>query len=269
MDHPRACGEQGNRYRQRHDCLGSSPRVRGAALVGMSNRIQSWIIPARAGSRPVPLIWPVKVWDHPRACGEQDDADMEARTSEGSSPRVRGAGKSSCCSAPITRIIPARAGSSWAICACCRFFWDHPRVCGEQSPAHSMSPPDRGSSPRVRGAGSRTSYSEKTVGIIPACAGSRRRHDGGPVGRRDHPRACGEQPYHCPPAFVEPGSSPRVRGAVLGITVDDSYAGIIPARAGSRLKNPQLKTPYPFDVGPILISLLNKLKVASQSDSAR
>ncbi len=92
--------------------LGSSPRVRGAALVHAERVQVRGIIPARAGSRWISPADAVDMGDHPRACGEQWTgfaADVlwrdhpracgeQARpatsygVSPGSSPRVRGAG---------------------------------------------------------------------------------------------------------------------------------------------------------------------------------
>ena len=53
------------------------------------------------------------------------------------------------------------------------------------------------------------------------------------VSHRDHPRVCGEQ-SHCWCRLIVPlGSSPRVRGAAVGVLNADSGVGIIPACAGS------------------------------------
>ena len=53
---------------------------------------------------------------------------------------------------------------------------------------------------------------------------------------RDHPRACGEQLASTPPPWDYVGSSPRVRGAVPDPLRDCEPVGIIPARAGSSLR---------------------------------
>ena len=52
---------------------------------------------------------------------------------------------------------------------------------------------------------------------------------------RDHPRACGEQRCSQNALTHAPGSSPRVRGAVLAVVREGPYVGIIPARAGSSI----------------------------------
>ena len=90
-DHPRACGEQLPYQMRAATSLGSSPRVRGAGKpVGTSKNVHG-IIPARAGSSfhsPSPCLLG---WDHPRACGEQNNRATHMPAQKGSSPRVRGA----------------------------------------------------------------------------------------------------------------------------------------------------------------------------------
>ena len=70
-DHPRACGEQRLWHVPPHCRSGSSPRVRGTELADECLYGSSGIIPARAGNRCGSCDNLTKVWDHPRACGEQ------------------------------------------------------------------------------------------------------------------------------------------------------------------------------------------------------
>ena len=90
------------------------------------------------------------------------------------------------------------------------------------------------SSQRVRGAERLYALDDLLEGNIPACAGSSRsaRHQCG--GRRDHPRACGEQELPFAALVLLTGSSPRVRGTANGRDQAEAMPGIIPARAGSR-----------------------------------
>ncbi len=153
-DHPRACGEQRTRGPRRSRPPGSSPRVRGAGRCSTPRPCARGIIPARAGSR---RCWPRSSptrWDHPRACGEQVDDHRGVAPHEGSSPRVRGAGRGGLGGHDDEGIIPARAGSSTGNQArsCCS--WDHPRACGEQAMSDEVERDVTGSSPRVRGAAS-------------------------------------------------------------------------------------------------------------------
>ena len=91
-DHPRACGEQPKMH-GRTSCLqGSSPRVRGAGGLLLLPHQAPGIIPARAGSRVSECLDIFRLWDHPRACGEQSTNHVHNEVALGSSPRVRGAG---------------------------------------------------------------------------------------------------------------------------------------------------------------------------------
>ena len=90
----------------------SSPRVRGAGhgiellgqLVG--------IIPAHAGSSRLEGFLHLFRWDHPRACGEQEQPVISSAAELGSSPRVRGAVDVQANAPVVPGIIPACAGSS-------------------------------------------------------------------------------------------------------------------------------------------------------------
>ena len=90
-----------------------------------------------------------------------------------------------------------------------------------------------GSSPRVRGAPRHQLPPGRVRRIIPAGAGSTRPWPTGPRRRWDHPRGCGEHYGACMMAATSLGSSPRVRGALLGLLPPRYARGIIPAGAGS------------------------------------
>ena len=70
----------------------------------------------------------------------------------GSSPRMRGALKCSRWKVFLTRIIPAYAGSTQLNTLFDKWTKDHPRVCGEHTPAILSKACWAGSSPRMRGA---------------------------------------------------------------------------------------------------------------------
>ena len=90
---------------------GSSPRVRGAVDQVERDHLECGIIPARAGSSwRQQLTW-YYLWDHPRACGEQEVLRRDVRRVVGSSPRVRGAAALVAADDDEVGIIPARAGS--------------------------------------------------------------------------------------------------------------------------------------------------------------
>ena len=192
-DHPRVCGEQATLRPVAGDFMGSSPRVRGAALAVVDLPRGHGIIPACAGSRCLGQPALARSWDHPRVCGEQPPLGAPHVIPMGSSPRVRGAVMQCLTSHGVPRIIPACAGSSCAPTAAPSYTRDHPRVCGEQARPNQPPHNGTGSSPRVRGAGFIATKDCTTEGIIPACAGSRTAAGGIQWSSWDHPRVCGEQ----------------------------------------------------------------------------
>ena len=74
------------------------------------------------------------------------------------------------------------------------------------------------------------------IGITPAYAG--RTRVGRPcwVGRRDHPRVCGENPVRPATCVVALGSPPRMRGEPMNINPKDLLLRITPAYAGRTRK---------------------------------
>ena len=154
-------------------------------------------------------------------------------TSQGSSPRMRGAPRPERHEALEWRIIPADAGST---CGPGRVFGqnaDHPRGCGEHLPSARLTYAVSGSSPRMRGALCAKISAVKCIGIIPADAGSTRSQLSKRQRSQDHPRGCGEH-YAWPYGVdLSEGSSPRMRGAPLPLSGHVAQRRIIPADAGS------------------------------------
>ena len=91
LDHPRVCGEQNHAPQGHRRERGSSPRVRGAAILVEGKHYRYGIIPACAGSSGLGRRRWARVGDHPRVCGEQVDRGVQILEHAGSSPRVRGA----------------------------------------------------------------------------------------------------------------------------------------------------------------------------------
>ena len=229
-DHPRACGEQRLRL-----------PVHGHG---------QGIIPAHAGSRRRGQTRQQRVWDHPRACGEQPWDCRCLLPLSGSSPRMRGAAFTSLGLGGEDGIIPAHAGSSRPPTQRAVASRDHPRACGEQARPGACHQDARGSSPRMRGAVPAAREDGTYVGIIPAHAGSSVSQRSRPARPWDHPRACGEQLTFIADLIGTAGSSPRMRGAALQYRAHRHRTGIIPAHAGSRLKNPSSKHPIPLMWAP-------------------
>ena len=73
-DHPRSCGEHGNRRLMLSRTRGSSPLVRGAPVWGWADTDAIGIIPARAGSTARVRDESHALRDHPRSCGEHPHA---------------------------------------------------------------------------------------------------------------------------------------------------------------------------------------------------
>ena len=114
---------------------------------------------------------------------------------------------------------------------------DHPRSCGEHSSPNSNIFELKGSSPLVRGAPLLSALFSICLRIIPARAGSTSPHSRGRTQFRDHPRSCGEHPVVLHKDTDYTGSSPLVRGALCKIRVVNGISGIIPARAGSTIRD--------------------------------
>ena len=170
----------------------------------------------------------------------------------GSPPRVRGNHASAGCPAFAGGITPACAGKTssdrWRCCS----WWDHPRVCGENSGPvqcvtdHQGSPrvcgenPDvgalqglcEGSPPRVRGKPSGPACPRFYSGITPACAGKTILLISSRVIPRDHPRVCGENPSPLKRRNALKGSPPRVRGKPATKVLPYYRPGITPACVG-------------------------------------
>ena len=151
----------------------------------------------------------------------------------GSSPRMRGAQRSSFLHLDRHRIIPAYAGSTLAANANGDCDVDHPRVCGEHPCPSVQRIGGNGSSPRMRGA--RPTPTPKCLAsrIIPAYAGSTLCSASSTEYAKDHPRVCGEHIGIQRRVGILGGSSPRMRGAPLFCTFQAFQLGIIPAYAGS------------------------------------
>ena len=151
----------------------------------------------------------------------------------GSSPRMRGARSPQPPAKASTGIIPAYAGSTYFGTRRRLTARDHPRVCGEHSERRPTAFSRLGSSPRMRGARIGKYRDAVSTRIIPAYAGSTRQAGTEAAESRDHPRVCGEHSVRLVPCNRPPGSSPRMRGALLVAALELAVVGIIPAYAGS------------------------------------
>ena len=132
---------------------------------------------------------------------------------EGSSPRMRGAQTDWRIRTEVQRIIPADAGSTYSDPWRSAQVQDHPRGCGEHLVRYIVE--------------------DGMSRIIPADAGSTHSNDTGNTLQQDHPRGCGEHDNFTSIRANMSGSSPRMRGAPIGLRNGISHVWIIPADAGS------------------------------------
>ena len=232
-DHPRSRGEHLGGAVWRWCLRGSSPLARGAPNRTGGERDDQRIIPARAGSTARRLGRFASQRDHPRSRGEHTSTSTNDGRVTGSSPLARGARAVGACQVFPRRIIPARAGSTKGILQRHDGPPDHPRSRGEHPTAIAVMGRCPGSSPLARGAPQCPCSPPQGVGIIPARAGSTRRHDRTRSLTPDHPRSRGEHAFSASWITNEAGSSPLARGAPLRGRGRPGRSGIIPARAGS------------------------------------
>ena len=171
-DHPRVCGEHMPFCEIALESEGSSPRMRGTRLTHYQIVFCPGIIPAYAGNTVAVLYRDFMHGDHPRVCGEHQQAGYLVSANTGSSPRMRGTHYSACCRACWHGIIPAYAGNTQTGGPRRTTRGDHPRVCGEHATVSESG--------------------AVTGGIIPAYAGNTSKPPSDDSARRDHPRVCGE-----------------------------------------------------------------------------
>ena len=238
--HPRVCGEQRVAQQLSVACSGSSPRVRGTVLPDGQELLAVRFIPACAGNRQFDGASSLSRSVHPRVCGEQPPTRRQNHDRAGSSPRVRGTVHHRRRRDEGGRFIPACAGNSRARTSSSVPRSVHPRVCGEQSLIHSAISSLYGSSPRVRGTDRSSVGGGSRRRFIPACAGNSDNRRAALTPVPVHPRVCGEQPPCSIGDTATAGSSPRVRGTVVGIELAISLWRFIPACAGNRTRSPPL-----------------------------
>ena len=230
--HPRVCGENPLKIAVTNETTGSSPRVRGKRHCSVCAGNSSGLIPACAGKTARGLAARIFGWAHPRVCGENIPTMSPVRPAGGSSPRVRGKLAFSPSTKSQTWLIPACAGKTSRIGNQRRTCRAHPRVCGENMRSWPVILPAAGSSPRVRGKRLLLDRYDRSVRLIPACAGKTTRSSPRAISSPAHPRVCGENLRVCRSSSMKAGSSPRVRGKLSASTTYSRRRRLIPACAG-------------------------------------
>ena len=233
-DHPRACGEHAHTEHGRAMRAGSSPRMRGTPLSNGRACRCTGIIPAHAGNTYTVSLATRLRRDHPRACGEHVPASVEKGCFGGSSPRMRGTRKRRPGTPRPAGIIPAHAGNTGAERVGGDSEWgSSPRMRGTHRLQGVSDLAGAGSSPRMRGTQRNPSLHRLSLRIIPAHAGNTTSSDFLTYHVWDHPRACGEHSWDGIISKKGKGSSPRMRGTLLGNAQAGKAHGIIPAHAGN------------------------------------
>ena len=192
-DHPRVCGEKGERTGSCFFALGSPPRMRGKVASMCPFSVFIGITPAYAGKRPICIIMLFLLKDHPRVCGEKVILTNFQHFNKGSPPRMRGKVAPRTIQKFQKGITPAYAGKSETAFVDGRYAQDHPRVCGEKGAFLPLVCVRLGSPPRMRGKVLLVFCTLSAVGITPAYAGKSLAASCADDAIRDHPRVCGEK----------------------------------------------------------------------------
>ena len=231
-DHPRACGENGERPFRSVPVGGSPPRMRGKLPKACIREPTGGITPAHAGKTYTRRFQCRHVRDHPRACGENRRASRPRHPTRGSPPRMRGKRHHHVGRTQNLGITPAHAGKTNSIPTGASCGRDHPRACGENLYGSREQRQREGSPPRMRGKLPTDPLKSRHRGITPAHAGKTTRNGRNLSSTGDHPRACGEN--HLPEHIgrIREGSPPRMRGKPRRALLGGQRCGITPAHAG-------------------------------------
>ena len=136
-DHPRVCGEKPLPDPERIFQVGSPPRMRGKVPPHCCFCPAHGITPAYAGKSLWLFCCVSLPSDHPRVCGEKPALILRITWLQGSPPRMRGKVCVKLHRQLVRGITPAYAGKSHKVRLQAAGRWDHPRVCGEKTRAHS------------------------------------------------------------------------------------------------------------------------------------
>ena len=211
-DHPRSRGVYPTTSMPSAMRSGSSPLARGLLMMVGGAPGGEGIIPARAGFTRAPASPARLARDHPRSRGVYVRPGRIVQVAPGSSPLARGLLPACHSTFFGFRIIPARAGFTYAYDPDHKPSLDHPRSRGVYAASTRRTIVTAGSSPLARGLLYWAAHQMGSQRIIPARAGFTTTTMGAVRARA--------------------GSSPLARGlrrAVAGRAMD---RGIIPARAG-------------------------------------
>ena len=166
-------------------------------------------------------------------CGEHPPLLPKMTDCFGSSPRVWGAPDSHLQNAVGHRLIPTCVGSTHRLSDAHGQASAHPHVCGEHFLVMLPAKPTHGSSPRVWGALFAFAAPAGGLRLIPTCVGSTITGQRSLAGGAAHPHVCGEHKFSLKFQGFQPGSSPRVWGALVVGKPDGHPERLIPTCVGS------------------------------------
>ena len=153
--------------------------------------------------------------------------------SPGSSPRVWGILSDMVQRRPSLRFIPTRVGNTENIVCNGKAFPVHPHACGEYCWKPARRYEMNGSSPRVWGILSKSTFEDVEGRFIPTRVGNTAITEAVPIYLVVHPHACGEYFARRSNTRSSPGSSPRVWGIRVPPTTHAGVIRFIPTRVGN------------------------------------
>ena len=210
--HPRSRGDHEAPLTTETVRQGSSPLARGPLVEVEQFYAGVGLIPARAGTTKISVMFITCNGAHPRSRGDHHLLRRLRSGLRGSSPLARGPLITSILPTGTLGLIPARAGTT-----CCgerrRFrSWAHPRSRGDHARTEPPLHQPAGSSPLARGPHSPTHQGVIMNGLIPARAGTTGRAWPLFLLRWAHPRSRGDHIADIETYYGKSGSSPLARG---------------------------------------------------------
>ena len=160
------------------------------------------------------------------------------KSNPGSSPLARGTRRNLGKSESRQGLIPARAGNTGLEIANVPWAGAHPRSRGEHRSPQNRVCRQTGSSPLARGTRGLRAGSDRAMGLIPARAGNTWQVVSRFLSTGAHPRSRGEHEVFLLLNWFFAGSSPLARGTRCGGQAKASRLGLIPARAGNTVDEP-------------------------------
>ena len=212
---------------------GLSPRIRGTGRRWCPLQLRLWFIPAYTGNGHPKYKKSIFAAVYPRVYGERAQLALEVGAGSGLSPRIRGTAAAFDSGVRDQRFIPAYTGNGLMFTQPRLATSVYPRVYGERPPPLPSMQATTGLSPRIRGTADRLVVGIDPDRFIPAYTGNGFRRCLVRWGGAVYPRVYGERASKCRTSSTVTGLSPRIRGTVLQVLLDDLSQRFIPAYTGN------------------------------------